>query len=95
MTNLSASTQVSRTENCLATTIDGETVILHRDAEKYYGLNEVGTVVWDSLQRPRTIEEICDEVTATYDVSDDRCRNDVEDILVEMNEKNLVRFETT
>ncbi|GAB3673281.1 PqqD family protein [Halopiger thermotolerans] len=94
MTNLSASTRVSRTENCLATTIDGETVILHRDAEKYYGLNEVGTVVWESLQRPRTIAELCDAVTATYDVSPDRCRTDIEDVLVEMNEQNLVRFET-
>lgn len=94
MNTHSTSTDVVRTENCLSTTLDGETVILHRDAEKYYGLNEVGTVVWESLQQPRTIDELCEEILAKYDVSYERCRDDIEEILVELNEKELVRFET-
>jgi len=59
---LTTATTAVAAENALSTTIDGETVILHRDVGKYYGLNEVGTFVWELLQEPRSIEELCQEV---------------------------------
>lgn len=94
VTTISESTVVVTTENCLSTTIDGETVILHRDKGKYYGLNDVGTFVWELVQQPHTVENICQEIIAEYDVEYERCRNDVEEVLLEMADKNLVRFET-
>ncbi|ESP90006.1 hypothetical protein K933_00547 [Candidatus Halobonum tyrrellensis G22] len=77
-------------ENCLSTTIDGETVVLHTDAGKYYGFNEVGTFVWESLQEPHTVEEVYEAVTDEYDVGYDRCREDVDELLAELADKDLV-----
>jgi hypothetical protein len=89
---LTTTTTVVAADDALSTTIDGETVILHPDVGKYYGLNEVGTFVWELLQEPRPVDELCREVVDAYEVDRDRCRSDVEDLLVELVEKDLVRL---
>lgn len=89
---LTKSSTVVSTERSLSTTIDGETVILHRDVGKYYGLNEVGTFVWELIQEPRSVDELCQEVTEEYDVEPERCRNDIKELLVDLAEKNLVQL---
>ena len=91
-TTLTRSTTVVAVENALSTTIDGETVILHQDVGKYYGLNEVGTFIWDLLQEPRSIDELCQEVVIAYGVERERCQNDIEELLVDLAEKELVRL---
>ena len=90
-TTLTQSTTVVAVENALSTTIDGETVILHRDVGKYYGLNEVGTFIWELLQEPRSVEELCQEVLDAYDIERERCRNDIEALLVDLGEEDLVQ----
>lgn len=92
---LSTSTTAVAAESALSTTIDGETVILHQDIGKYYGLNEVGTFVWELLDEPRSVEELCEAVTEDYDVEHGRCRSDVENLLVDLAEKDLVRLDTS
>lgn len=92
-TSLTASTTIVAAEPVLSTTIDGETVILHKGVERYYGLNDVGTFIWKLLEEPRTVEEICEEVMNEYDVGYQRCKNDVEDIVSEMNKKELIQFD--
>jgi len=90
--SIAESTTVVATENALSTTIDDETVILHESAGKYYGLNDVGTFIWELLEEPRTIKEICEEVTAEYDVGYERCKNDVKEVISELVEKGLVQL---
>lgn len=88
--SLSASTTVVANENCLSTTLEGEAVILHTDAGKYYGFNEVGTYIWERLQQPYTVEEVCQAVSSEYDVARDQCQDDVHALLIELLEYELV-----
>lgn len=90
---LTTSTTAVAADGALSTTMDGETVILHRDAGKYYGLNEVGTFVWELLQEPRSVDELCQEVVTAYDVDRDRCRSDIQELLVNLAEEDLARIE--
>lgn len=85
-----ASTTVVAADNALSTAIDGETVILQQEAGEYYGLNEVATFIWELLEEPRTVDEICEAVTAEYDVTYERCEADVTMMLTELAEKELV-----
>jgi len=91
--SLTTSTTAIAAENVLSTTIDGESVILHREAGKYYGFNEVGTFIWELLQEPRSVDELCEQVVAEYDVDRDRCQNDIEELLVDLAESELVRLD--
>ena len=49
--------------------LDGESVVLDMSSGKYYGLNSVGSEVWNLIQQPRTvragIRRLCSSATAT------------------------------
>lgn len=93
MNTLTDSTEVVAADDCLSTTVDGESVILHMDSDKYYGFNEVGTYVWESIQEPQTIGVVCQDVTEEYDVEYDQCRADVEDLIRDLVDKHLARID--
>lgn len=87
---VSKSTAVVATDDCLSTTTDGESVILHVERGEYYGFNEVGTEVWELTQEPRTVAEICQAIQESYDVDEQRCLDDVTELVAEMLDYGLV-----
>lgn len=89
---LTNSTAVVTTDDALSTTINNETVILHASEGKYYGLNDVGTFIWEFLEEPRTIDAICTAITEEYDVESERCKVDVNEMISELAAKGLVKL---
>ena len=61
--------------------LDGESVILSLDSETYFGLDEVGTRIWELLRAGgrsvRAYETLCTE----YDVDSEQLRRDLEELL--------------
>lgn len=74
----------------VSTVLDGEAVLLELDRGIYFGLNEVGTRVWELVQQPRDVEAIRDAVCGEYEVTPDRCLADVIGLLVRMRDEGLV-----
>lgn len=67
-----------------------ESVILNLKTGMYYGLNEVGASVWQLLQQPKTVADICDAIEQEYDVDTTQCEADVLTLLKDMIEAQLV-----
>lgn len=67
-----------------------DTVILELDDGVYYGLDDVGSRVWELLKEPRAVRELRDAVVAEYDVDAERCAADLLGLLSEMAERGLV-----
>ena len=88
--NIGETTTVVASDNCISTAVDGETVILHQKNGEYYSVNEVGTLVWELIQRPTTLDEVSKEIASEYGVGRERCQRDVSDMLAEMLDENLV-----
>lgn len=78
------------TSRQVACTVGGEAVILHLDDGIYYSLNPVGACVWAMLQAPRTKEELIAQVLAEFEVTPERCRADVEELLGALSARALV-----
>ena len=57
--------------------LDGEAVILGFAKGVYYGLDAAGARVWNLIQTPRTVDEVCAALVEEYDVDPDRCRGDL------------------
>ncbi|TYL36442.1 PqqD family protein [Natronococcus pandeyae] len=74
----------------ISTTLDEEEVILHLDSNTYFGLNEVGTRIWELVQEPRTVAEVCDAIVTEYDVDPARCESDVRVFLDRLAEADLI-----
>lgn len=71
--------------------LGGEAVILHTGRGIYFGLNEVGADIWNLLQQPRAVPEICEAITQSYAVSPQDCERDVCDLLKQLSEAGLIR----
>jgi coenzyme PQQ synthesis protein D (PqqD) len=67
-----------------------ETVVLHFNKGLYFGLDEVGSVIWNQLQSPRLVSEIRDAIVREYDVSPEQCERDLLALLQRLLEQALI-----
>jgi len=70
--------------------LDAETVVLDYDKGLYFGLNEVGTLIWNQVQQPRKVQEIRDAILREYEVSNEQCERDLFTLLRQLSEEGLV-----
>ena len=70
---LTADTRVARAETAISTEIDGELVALDVARGVCYGLNRIGTRIWQLIEVPRSAREIVETLLVEYDVSPEVC----------------------
>ena len=80
-------------EEALSQEVNGETVILDLKSESYFGLDEVGTRIWQLLQEHGDVQKTFDVMLAEFDVGEDQLKNDINALLDEMLEKGLLHIE--
>lgn len=68
----------------------GETVVLSMRNAHYFGFTEVGSRVWELVQSPMKVADICRVIASEYDVSPEECEGDVLTFLQSLAEKELV-----
>jgi len=89
---MNSQTIIKRTNKALASSIDDEVVMFDADAGKYYGLNSVASAVWDMLEEPLSVSEICDQLISQYDVKKEKCIDEVLSFLPELEQKGLIEI---
>ena len=67
-----------------------EAVVLQLKDGVYYGLNEVGTTIWNYLQEQRSVEQIEQHVLEHYDVTVERCEEEVQEFLHNLADAGLI-----
>jgi hypothetical protein len=70
--------------------LEGEAVLLDLASGTYFGLNDVGTRIWQLLSAGEPVNRIAEVLTGEYDVSSDDARRDVEALLAELRARKLV-----
>ncbi len=86
-------TRLVRTKKILASPIDDELVMFDSDAGKYYGMNTVASVIWNNLEESKTIEEMCDILTGKFDISKEKCLEELIGFLPDLEKRGLIQFE--
>ena len=74
----------------LTTVVDGELIGMSVEQGACYGLNGVGTRIWELLAEPRSIANLCEQLTSEYDVDADQCLREVLDLVEELRAEGLV-----
>jgi len=69
-----------------------ESAILNMENSVYYGMNEVGTRVWNLLQQPKSIREIRDAIVDEYDVTPEQCERDLLELLAQLKAEGLIEL---
>ncbi len=70
--------------------LGGEAAILNLESGIYYGLNSVGSFVWNSIQSPQRIGDVCATMVKEFEVELENCERDVLELLREMLEQGLI-----
>jgi len=70
--------------------VDGETVILDLKSESYFGLDEIGTRIWQLLQEQEDIETITETMLNEYDVEEEKLEKDIQNLLTQLNKAGIV-----
>jgi hypothetical protein len=81
---------VRASSNQVSSTVEGEAVILEVDDGAYYGLDPVGTMIWQLIQEPIRVGDVCDAIVEEYDVTPERCEADVLELLGALDEVGLL-----
>jgi hypothetical protein len=70
--------------------LEGEAVLLHLDSGLYFGLDRIGTRVWQLVAEHGRMEPVIDTLLEEYEVAPDVLRADVSALLDALLDKGLV-----
>jgi len=87
---LSAACIVVRRGGVVAAEVDGEIVALNPDMSTCYGLNKVGSRVWQLIAEPTRVADICTSLVREYDVDQSTCERQVLKLLEELCGEDLI-----
>ena len=66
--NLSLTSKVQRNLNMVTSNLDGEIVMMSVEHGEYFGLDEIGTRIWEFLEKPVIVEELITSLTNEFEV---------------------------
>lgn len=85
----------TRTRSVVSRVVAGETLIVPvrgkvGDLASIYSFNGTGTLIWQLLDKPRTLSELIDAVEHEYAVAHEKAQSDVKQFLKDMLSVDLV-----
>ena len=88
----STTTRISAGKDIVSSRLADEIVILDLKSGVYHGLEGVGARIWELLGEVNGIQEIRDALLDEYDVTADRCEEDLVSLIGELESHGLVQI---
>jgi hypothetical protein len=88
---LTEDTPVSWSASAISTEVDGELIALDVNRGVCYGLNRIGTRIWQLLDTPRSARQISEVLVEEFDVSPEVCTEETLNLLRDLAAAELVR----
>ena len=85
--------QVTVSPDVLFQEVDGETVLLDIQGECYFGLDKVGTRIWNLLQDNGDLQFAFETILAEYKVEPDQLKSDLTKLLNDLEEEGLITIQ--
>ena len=82
---------VVRVADILSTEVNGQTVLLSIEQQKYFSMRTTSQRVWELLEAPCTLAQICEKLVQEYDVEPQACEREAETFLRDLWEQRLIR----
>ena len=90
---VSLDSRISRNEAIVFTDLDDTIVMMDVDEGQYYELDPVGARIWALLETGRAAADLCDALTAEFDVDPDTCRRDTLEFLQTAGSLRIVQVQ--
>lgn len=87
---LNSETLIARNKDILANLVGDEVVMMDMGKGKYFGVNKTGSYIWQLLEQPATIGELCDRLVADFGISKEQCTNELKPFIEQMQKENII-----
>ena len=84
---------VSVSPSVISQEVSGETVILDLESECYFGLDAVGTRIWQLIGEHGDLRRIFATLLAEYEVEETQLLKDLEALLADACERGLITLQ--
>ena len=93
MTSLNLPSKIILSDDVLFQEVGEETILLNMQTEQYFGLNFVGTRIWQLLSSDGDAEKALQVLSQEYKADETTLRTDLELLLHELADKKLISIE--
>lgn len=83
--------RVSRAKDVMFSQLDEELLAIDSQAGFCYSLNETAGLIWEMMDEPVTIQDICTRLQKKFDVDEKDCLSDVTALLKGLYQAELVK----
>ncbi len=90
---LTANTVIVASPEQVSSDLADESVILNLKTGTYFGLNAVGSRIWQLAQEPQRVGTLCEAILAEYEIDAETCDRDVKALLQEMLGAQLIEIQ--
>ncbi len=89
---LTPESRIVLSQNQASCDLAGEMAVVNLKSGVYFGLDPMGTHVWNLLREPVTFRGLCDILMHDYDVDGSRLESDMREFLNNLAEHGLVEI---
>ncbi len=84
---------ISLSPDVISQEVSGETVLMDLESEHYYGLDEVGTRIWQLIGQTNDLRVIYQTLLQEYEVKEERLQRDLDVLLGQIAGLGLITLE--
>lgn len=71
--------------------LDGEKVMMNLDKGEYFMMNEVGSRIWEIVERNISVKSIIEVLQSEYEVDEETCKETVVEFLGRLKNADLIK----
>lgn len=90
--NVGLDSVIERNREPVTVDVDGTAVMMSLLQGRYYGLDAIGTRIWELVEQPISARQLCDTLMEEFSVDRETCERDVLEFIGELAAENLVVF---
>lgn len=84
---------IRKTDQWLDTPVRDEVLMMHGETGKFMALNESAGLIWTALDRPRSRDELLDELVAAFAIDRATAGADLDECLAELERQGAIAVE--
>jgi len=88
--SLNLNQTIALSSDVISQEVSGETVLLDLESENYFGLDEVGTRIWQLIKETNDLKAIYEILLSEYEVTEERLQQDLSTLLIEIEGLGLI-----
>jgi len=89
---LSLNQLIQRNTDLIHANIDNETMLMSLSNGEYYGMNDIGSKIWELLENSMSVAELISELTNIYELTAKQCEQDIQPFLTSLHDKDIIEL---